>query len=301
MPRGRPAEPGLSGILLVDKPAGWTSHDVVAKVRRLAGQRQVGHTGTLDPMATGLLVLCLGRATRLVEYMVGHDKSYSGVVQLGASTTTDDAEGEVVERTAVPPLSFEDLERVARQFQGPLQQVPPAFSAVKIEGQRAYAVARKGGNVTLAPRPVTVYTLKLEFEAPDRLRLDVTCSAGTYVRSLARDIGRALGTRAHLASLRRLRVGPFQVDDAYPLEALMQSGPEDFPRFLLPIDEGVADLGAAIVTEERAVRVAHGERIRAAATRPEDALRLYTTGGQFVGIAAIDSTNVVRPVKVLMS
>jgi tRNA pseudouridine55 synthase len=215
--------------LLVDKPSGWTSHDVVAKVRGLSRQRQIGHTGTLDPMATGLLVLCLGRATRLVEYMVGHDKAYTGIIQLGASTTTDDAEGEVTERAPVPALTADDQRRVAAAFTGRIEQVPPAYSAVKVAGQRAYAVARKGGAVSLGARPVTVYEMALELEGSDRLRIEVRCSSGTYVRSLARDMGVALGTLGHLAALRRKSVGGFGVEDAFRWQRSWRSRESNSP------------------------------------------------------------------------
>lgn len=299
MAKGSRAESPLTGILCVDKPAGWTSHDVVAKVRRLSGQRQIGHTGTLDPMATGLLVLCLGRATRLVEYMTGHGKAYEGTIQLGAATTTDDAEGEVTESAPVPPLTGEDLARVAAEFTGTIQQVPPAFSAVKVGGQRAYAVARRGGDVTLAARPVTIHSLALEVEAPDRLGIRVECGAGTYVRSLARDIGVALGTRAHLWALRRTQVGAFTLADAVPLDALIEAETPDFEALLLPADEGVGDLAAAIVRDERGARLAQGGRIRVAAAGPAEPARVYTTSGEFLGIGAIDGASVLRPVKVL--
>lgn len=299
MPRARGTESGLTGILLVDKPPGWTSHDVVARVRGLSGQRQIGHSGTLDPMATGLLVLCLGRATRLVEYMVGHDKAYQGVIQLGTSTATDDAEGEVVERAAVPTLTADDLRRVAVAFTGRIEQVPPAYSAVKVAGQRAYAVARRGGAVALAARAVIVHELALELDASDRLRIDVRCGSGTYVRSLARDIGAALGALGHLAALRRTKVGAFGVDEAVPLAALTEVPRERFAELLLPVDEGVLDLDAAIVSDGHGALLAHGGRIQAVAERPAEHARVYTVTGEFVGIGAVDVPGVVRPVKVL--
>jgi tRNA pseudouridine55 synthase len=268
MARRSRTEPEHHGILLVDKPAGWTSHDVVAQVRGLARQRQIGHTGTLDPLATGLLVLCLGRGTRLVEYMVGHDKAYEGEIRLGAATTTDDAEGEVIEAAPVPAVTAEMLRGLEARFSGAIEQIPPAFSAVNIQGQRAYAIARKGGAPALQPRPVVIYSLHLEVAAPETLRIAVSCGAGTYVRSLARDIGRALGTTGHLASLRRTRVGAFDIRDAWEIEALgVIASAGLLGETLIPPDEGVADLAAAIVAPGGA-QLAHGAHITVAADGP---------------------------------
>ncbi|MEX0683430.1 MAG: tRNA pseudouridine(55) synthase TruB [Dehalococcoidia bacterium] len=293
------AQPAHHGILLVDKPAGWTSHDVVAKVRGLARQRSIGHTGTLDPMATGLLVLCLGPATRLVEYMAGHDKTYEGDIRLGAATTTDDAEGEVTETAPIPALTADLLRALEAEFTGTIQQVPPAFSAVKIAGQRAYAVARKGGAPALQPRPVTIHTLHLEPGAADTLRIRVTCGAGTYVRSLARDMGRALGSAGHLAALRRTRAGLFDIDDAWPLDDLITlAGAGLFAEALLPPDEGVADLAAAILSTERAARLANGSRLEVESEVPIAVARVYDSEGKFVAVGQVRDDRILLPLKV---
>ncbi|MEP7216707.1 MAG: tRNA pseudouridine(55) synthase TruB, partial [Anaerolineaceae bacterium] len=196
-----PPASNLDGILIIDKPAGWTSHDVVAKTRRITRQRRIGHTGTLDPMATGVLVLCLGRATRLVEYMTRHDKHYVGEITLGVTTDTDDAEGDELELKNVPELTEADLRRLEAAFIGDLQQRPPAYSAIKIDGKRAYALARAGAVVELRSRPVVVHELRLDPIAADRLRVEVRCGPGTYVRSIARDIGELVGSGAHLSAL----------------------------------------------------------------------------------------------------
>lgn len=297
-PPGRPEQPH-DGILLVDKPQGWTSHDVVAKVRGLARQRRVGHTGTLDPMATGLLVLCLGRATRLVEYMVAHDKTYEGEIRLGASTTTDDAEGEVIATAPVPPLTEALLRTLESRFSGAIEQVPPAFSAVKVAGQRAYAVARKGGVPALQPRTVTVHALRLEVAARDRLRLAVTCGAGTYVRSLARDIGRELGCLGHLSALRRTRAGLFAVEDAWRLDDLAGlAGADRLAEALAPPDEGVADVAAAVLTPERAGLLANGGRVRVESPRPIPLARVFDSTGEFVAIGRIREDEILEPLKV---
>jgi tRNA pseudouridine55 synthase len=292
-------EPQHHGIVLVDKPAGWTSHDVVAKVRGLAKQRQVGHTGTLDPMATGLLVVCLGRATRLVEYMVGHEKRYEGEIQLGAATTTDDAEGDITSRAPVPELDGPRLEAIAGQFTGEIEQVPPAFSAVKVAGQRAYAVARKGGEPGLQARRVTVHELRLEATGGDRLRVDVTCGSGTYVRSLARDIGRALGTVGHLAALRRTCAGGFEVGDAWSLEELQVLAAGGlFGEAVLPPDAGVTELAAAIVGVERARQLANGGRLRVETAGSIPLARVFDSRGEFVAIGCVRADQELRPLKV---
>jgi tRNA pseudouridine55 synthase len=232
-----------SGLLLVDKPATWTSHDVVARVRRLAGTRKVGHAGTLDPMATGLLVLGIGGGTRLLTYLTGCDKQYRATVRLGAATNTDDADGEAVAQApaAVVGALTGDVVRAAMAgLTGEIPQVPSAFSAIKVNGQRAYALARAGKDVELAARPVRVDRFEalgwrrgVGFSGQTRERLGlvgeeayldvdvmVECSAGTYVRALARDLGAALGVGGHLTALRRLRVGNYDVADAQTLEEM---------------------------------------------------------------------------------
>lgn len=207
------------GLLLVDKPAGMTSHDVVARVRRLASMRRVGHAGTLDPMATGLLVLGLGRATRLLGHLAGHEKDYEARIALGVTTSTDDAEGEVVEEMT-PAVSRQDVLDAMSGLTGELRQVPPAYSAIKVAGRRSYARARAGEQVELAARPVTVSRFALTAFDGVEVEAAVTCSAGTYVRALARDLGAALGCGGHLAALRRTRVGGYRVEVAHPLDAL---------------------------------------------------------------------------------
>lgn len=304
MPKRTKSSSGIDGILLIDKPTGWTSHDVVARARGLTGQRRIGHTGTLDPMATGLLVLCLGRATRLVEYMTGHDKRYTGRIRLGQSTDTDDAEGQVLSENPVPPLTAAALAEVAREFTGPLLQRPPAYSAVKVAGQRAYAVARAGKDVVLEPRPVTVHRLSLEQLEPGLLAITVECGAGTYIRSIARDIGARLGCGAHLAELRRTHAGGFDVEEAISLERLaevIEAGRLD--ALLRPADEGVIELAAAIVTAERGERLRHGLVLQGVdpGALPAGLARIYDAGGDFLAIGAIGESGSVRARKVLQS
>ena len=254
----------IDGLVLVDKPAGWTSHDVVARTRRLAGTRKVGHAGTLDPMATGLLVLGVGRATRLLTYLVGADKTYTATLRLGVSTVTDDAEGEVTAVTDAAGVSDEAVRRAVRALTGDLQQVPSAVSAIKVDGRRSYARVRAGEQVELAARPVTVHrfdVLDLRRDVHDGsavvdldVELDVT--SGTYVRALARDLGTALGTGGHLTALRRTRVGPYDVAQAPTLDALAE-------RFaVLPMaDAARAAFPARELTEEQVRTVRYGQRL----------------------------------------
>jgi tRNA pseudouridine55 synthase len=295
-------KPPLHGILLIDKPPGWTSHDVVAKTRGLTHQRKIGHTGTLDPMATGLLVLCLGDATRLVEYMSRHDKSYEGLITLGVTTDTDDSEGTPTGQGPVPVITAEELAGLEARFTGELLQRPPAYSAVKVAGKRAYAVARGGGTVELAERPVRVHGLRLRLVAPDRLAVSVRCGPGTYIRSLARDIGEILGCGAHLSALRRTRVGVFDVDGACSLEDVAAvSSAERLDELLLQPDEGVPELATAIVSDANAARLWHGRVIDVAPMDPlpDGPGRIYSVSGTFVGIGDFDAFGQLRPTKVV--
>ena len=207
-------------LVVVDKSPGMTSHDVVARVRRLAGTRKVGHAGTLDPMATGVLVLGVDRATRLLGHLMLTEKSYDATIRLGASTTTDDAEGEVVATAAVGDVSEDDVRAELARFVGDIEQVPTAVSAIKVDGQRAYARVRAGEQVELKARPVTIHELVVHEVALPDVRISVRCSSGTYIRAIARDLGVALGVGGHLSALRRTAVGPFDLSRARTLEQL---------------------------------------------------------------------------------
>ena len=214
-----------TGFLLVDKPAGWTSHDVVAKVRRLLGQKKVGHAGTLDPLATGLLVLAAGRATRLLRFVQGAEKVYVARMLMGVATDTLDADGAVLSREPMP-VSPEEIEAAAARFVGPIMQVPPMVSALKVGGRRLYDLAREGVEVEREARPVTIHELSIIDVAPGEypeVVFRVRCSTGTYVRTLADDIALALGGRAHLTALRRVAIGALHVEDAHTIDALEQA------------------------------------------------------------------------------
>lgn len=294
--------PELNGILLVDKSGGWTSHDVVARVRRLSGQRRIGHTGTLDPAATGLLVLCLGRATRLVEYLAAHDKDYEAEIQLGVSTTTDDAEGEVLRRGATPPLDSVTLKDLERAFTGNLLQRPPAYSAVQVGGRRAYDAAREGAPLDLPARRVEVHHLVLQRVGADRLCATIRCGSGTYIRSLARDIGETLGCGAHLASLRRTRVGGLQLAEALTLDELgVLAAAGLLGRALRPADDGLVDLDAVLLGATHEMEVRHGGRITIPESGASSRARVYSADGTLLAIAEVNEAGQLRPLKVLVA
>ena len=294
---------GARGLLLLDKPSGPTSHDMVYAVRRGAHEKRVGHAGTLDPLATGLLVLCLGTATRLSEYLAGKDKRYLARVRLGQSTTTYDAQGDVTAESASLP-DQSTVETALAPFRGPQMQVPPQFSAIKRGGQKAYDVARRGEHIELEARPVVFYTIDLVDWQPPELTLDVHCSAGTYIRSLAHDLGQALGCGAHVAGLRRTASGSFRLEEAVTLEALNAAFARgEWQHLLRPPDSALADWPALRLTAEAAQQVLRGQAVRAP-TNVEQATgeayaRAYNAAGEFIAILRADpAAGVWRPHKV---
>lgn len=297
-----PPGEGPQGLLLIDKPAGWTSHDAVAWARRLCNQRRIGHCGTLDPAATGLLVLCLGRATRLVEYLTGHDKRYEGLVRLGITTDSDDAAGEMLASSAVPPIGDDTLRKLEAAFSGPQSQRPPAHSAIQVGGVRAYTAARRGVVLDLPPRPVVIHELRLRLVEPGVLAVEAFCGPGTYIRSLARDIGERLGCGAHLASLRRLSSGPFDVSDSVTLEDLERvSAHGELRELLLPADEGLLRWPAALLEGVSRRSLLTGGSVTVIPGTPDSPLvRAYDADGSFLAVTRIvDGT--LRPIKVLAS
>jgi tRNA pseudouridine55 synthase len=246
---------GPTGVVVVDKPRGLTSHDVVDRCRRALGTRRVGHAGTLDPSATGVLVLGVGRATRLLPYVTGHDKVYAGEVVLGTATDTLDDSGTVVARFDMGEVSLAEVQAAAARLTGVVEQVPPMVSAVKVGGRRLHELARRGVTVERRPRRVGVRRFEVRPTAEDGVfRIEVECSAGTYVRVLAADLGRALGGGAHLRALRRLAVGPFRVEEAVPLDAL---GPEH----LLPPLEALRGFPRLVLDQARALALVAGRSV----------------------------------------
>ncbi|MCC2335273.1 tRNA pseudouridine(55) synthase TruB [Cellulomonas wangsupingiae] len=269
-PTRRPT--AADGVLVVDKPAGWTSHDVVARVRRLAATRKVGHAGTLDPMATGVLVLGVGRATRLLTYVTGADKDYRATVRLGVDTTTDDAEGEVLRQVDAAGVVRADLDAQVAALTGDILQAPSAVSAIKVDGQRAYARVRAGEDVALAARPVRVARFEVLDVRPVQadgmavldVDVEVTCSSGTYVRALARDLGAALGVGGHLTALRRTRVGGFDLRQARTLEELGATPEDEAITVLSPAAAARAVLPVRELDEAEARALSYGQGVEAA-------------------------------------
>lgn len=289
-----------AGVLIIDKPQGWTSHDVVARARRLTGIRQIGHAGTLDPMATGVLVLCLGKATRLLEYLSGQEKAYRAGVTLGVETDTYDADGQVAFTRPVPELSRAALDETLNQFRGAILQVPPAYSAIKRDGVASYQRARRGETVQLEPRPATIFQLDLLSLAGDRVDLFVRCTAGTYVRSLAHDLGTALGCGAHLHALLRSASGAFTLDRAVSLDALTTAAAAgDWPRLLLQPESAVAHLPAVEIAESEVVRLLHGQAVPAAPGAPGPT-RACDRAGRLLAIVSYEPRlHGWKPLKVL--
>jgi len=285
----RERAPALHGILLVDKPAGPTSAAVVAHVKRVLGQRKVGHLGTLDPFATGLLPICLGEGTKLAPFLGGDDKRYVGEIVLGIETDTLDATGTVVATRPVPRLRPDALAAAVAPFRGEILQTPPMYSALKRDGVRLYRLARAGQEVARTPRRVRIARFEVAELGPERLAFAVTCSPGTYVRSLAHDLGRALGTVAHLARLRRTACGPFAVADALPLEALAEAR----ERGTLPLLSPSAALARyrAIVADGAtiaAIRRGQQQALRAlgAPRAAAEVVRVESVAGALVAVAA---------------
>lgn len=251
----------ISGVLVVDKPVGLTSHDVVQIVRKGTNIRRAGHTGTLDPRASGVLVILIGPAVRLSEYVSASDKRYQAVVLLGASTDTYDAEGRVTSSSPVN-ITEEQFEGALTQFIGEIEQKPPPYSAVKVKGRKAYEMAREGEEIDLEPRKITVYNLELLEWAPPEAVIDVYCSSGTYVRSLAHDLGEALGCGAHLVGLRRTKSGRFTLRDAVPLRKLREAFETGtWYQFLIPAADALSDWPAFELSHEQVESVRHGHRV----------------------------------------
>jgi tRNA pseudouridine55 synthase len=278
----------MDGVLVIDKPKGPTSFDVVRQVRSLLKVKKVGHTGTLDPMATGVLPLCLGEATKVAGYITESNKAYDAVVRLGAETDTQDAEGKVVAEAPVPPLTTARLEEVLGRFRGTFEQVPPMYSAVKVGGKRLYELARAGEEVERAARQVTVYELLLRDFSATHLTLSVRCSKGFFVRTLAYDVGRALGCGAHLEALRRTHSGSFTLAQALPLAEVVElvKQPEALAKRLLPLSEALVDLPVVRVSAADAERVSHGVPLEA----PQQPGRVRVVGptGTLLAVAEVE-------------
>jgi tRNA pseudouridine55 synthase len=294
---GKHLRRALDGVLLLDKGGVLTSNAELQRAKRLYNAAKAGHTGTLDPLATGLLPICFGEATKFSSDLLDADKTYDAVITLGVETDTQDAEGQVLATHPVNADAAAVAAALAR-FRGVIQQTPPMHSALKHQGRPLYAYAREGTEIERAPRQVTIHGLKLTEFAGDRLHLTVDCSKGTYIRTLAQDIGQALGCGAHLSSLRRTRVGPLSVEQAHTLEALELMGAEARDRALLPPDSLVATLPAIELDDEQARRFGQGQAFSPQPSPPEGELRVYAAG-RFLGVARA-ADGVLAPKRVLV-
>jgi tRNA pseudouridine55 synthase len=288
---------GPEGLLNIDKPAGITSHDVVQQVRRVTGVRRVGHAGTLDPIATGVLLVGVGRVTRLIEYLVGQPKMYETRVRLGQTTHTYDTEGEMVAERPLAHITVDMITSALAPFRGQIEQQPPIYSAIKQDGQPLYKLARQGMEIDVPTRRVTIYALDLlAYDAP-YLDLRITCSAGTYIRSLAHDLGQALGCGGHLTTLRRTAIGDFGVETAVSLPDLT---PDTVVDYLLPPDTAVVSLPRLTLTTQEAQQWQQGMRVAHRPGQPTGSspVRTYDENGRFLGISTSE-TDHWQPKKVL--
>jgi len=292
----------VSGVLVVDKPIGMTSHDVVQIIRRGTGIRRAGHTGTLDPRASGVLVVLIGPAVRLSEYVSASDKRYQATIRLGSATDTYDAEGVVTSSGSVENITEEQFVDSLQKFVGEIEQVPPPYSAVKVQGRKAYEMAREGEEIELAPRKIQVYSLDLlEWDSPEAV-VDVFCSSGTYVRSLANDLGSALGCGAHLVGLRRTKSGRFTLRDAVPLRRLQEAFTAgNWYKYLIPAAEALGDWPSVELDADQVELIRHGHRVPAE-PGSEDWARGISEQGDLVALLELDKTTMEwQPKKVFFS
>jgi tRNA pseudouridine55 synthase len=281
------------GLLVLDKPPGITSRDAVDRAAKWFPRKtKIGHAGTLDPMATGVLVLAIGQATRLIEYVQAMPKVYRARIRLGATSDTDDADGVVTPNPAATKVTLEAFRTALDEFVGEIEQVPPAYSAARVEGRRAYDLARRGHEVVLAPRPVRIDQIDLLAYAWPDLDLDISCGKGTYIRSIARDLGRALGVGGYLTSLRRLQIGPFLPDAAVPLDA----DAETARSRMLPLAAAVSWLPSVRVTAEEARRLRNGLSVPATG---EGEVAAYDAARALIAVGRVDA-GALRPDKVMM-
>ena len=279
----------MNGILLVDKPQDWTSHDVVAKLRGVFGERRIGHSGTLDPLATGLLVVFLGKATKAVEFSEAAEKEYLAHLRLGIETDTQDITGTVLHTSAEIP-DRAALEAVLPLFCGEIQQIPPMYSAIKVNGKKLYDIARRGGEVERQPRSIFIHELSVLGEENGEFVLRIRCSKGTYIRTLCHDIGKALGCGGVMTALRRTRVGGYDVQDAHTVAALSEMERDEAESLLLPLDSVFSDLQAVTLSCQNEAHCRNGRPFSLQLS--DGSYRLYGKDGQFLMIASVESEQV---------
>jgi tRNA pseudouridine55 synthase len=297
----------LDGVILLDKPADWSSNGVLQKVRWLFQAQKAGHTGALDPLATGLLPICLGEATKFTRFLLEADKAYRAVAKLGERTDTLDAEGVVTETRSVPELDAGVVAALlADRFTGDIEQVPPMYSALKRDGKKLYELAREGKHVELEPRPVTIFSLTLVSLTDDELVLDVHCSKGTYIRTLVDDIGQALDCGAHITALRRTKHGQFSLENAVTLDALISeqetNGPESLDRHLYTLDDLLVDLSVVTLSEGQTRRFSHGNPVSDGLDLESGQYRVKDEGsGRFLGVGEVVSESLLQPLRLVSS
>lgn len=291
----------ISGVLVVDKPTGMTSHDVVQIIRKGSNIRRAGHTGTLDPRASGVLVVLIGPAVRLSEYVSASDKRYQAVIMLGTTTDTYDGDGRTTSSSPVN-ITEEQFNEELQKFVGQIEQVPPPYSAVKVQGRKAYEMARRGEEVELAPRIINVYSLELLEWAPPEVVIDVNCSSGTYVRSLVHDLGSRLGCGATLTGLRRTKSGRFTLRDAVPLRKLNEAFADgSWYQYLIPAAEALSDWPMIDLTDQEVDAIRHGVRIPAAANQQKKVCGV-SAQGELVALLELDEEKMEwQPRKVFFS
>ncbi|HEB77133.1 MAG TPA: tRNA pseudouridine(55) synthase TruB [Methylothermaceae bacterium] len=295
MNRTRRRGEAIDGILLLDKSPGLTSNQALQKAKSLLQGRKAGHTGSLDPIATGLLPICYGEATKISPFLLGGDKRYRVLVRLGVATATGDAEGEIIERKPVPALDRLMIERALERFRGEIEQIPPMYSALKQGGKRLYDLARQGIEVERPPRRVTIHELELLDFGPDFLELEVYCSKGTFIRTLAEDIARALGTVGHVEQLRRTQVGDFDIDQAITLDRLEAMSLEQRRRLLLPIDAAVTSWPSVRLSDDMSFYILRGQPVLIPKLQAQGWVRLYNRDGLFLGVGEVLDDGRVAP------
>ena len=298
MARSNEGRRSVSGVLLLDKPAGITSQTAVSRAKALLRAIKAGHTGTLDPMATGLLPLMFGEATKFSQPLLTADKAYIARIRFGLTTTTGDLEGDVLSRSPVRP-DPQAIPGVLARFRGEIEQIPPMFSALKHAGRPLYEYARAGTTVQRDVRRITIHSLALMETAGDDIVVEVHCSKGTYIRVLAEDIGRALGCGACLAGLRRTRVGPFKVEEAITLDELHALPDSARPERLQPMDVILSDLPCLVLDDEQSRHIGHGRPIEAPTPVPSGLVRLYGLGAGFLGLARAGATGRIEPCRLV--
>lgn len=297
---GRKKGRAIDGVLLLDKPIGLTSNQALQRVKRLFDARKAGHTGSLDPLASGLLPICLGQATKVSRFLLNAGKRYQVVARLGQRTDTGDADGQVIEERPVPALDRGLVKRVLARFEGSQTQVPPMYSAIKHQGQRLYKLARQGIEIERQPREIEIHGLELLSLEADALELEVACSKGTYVRTLVEDIARALGTVAHVIVLRRLGVGPYAEGRMYKLEeleALAEQGMERLDELLLPVDSALDHWPSVELGADSAYYLMQGQAVMAPGAPSSGKVRLYDEGHGFLGIGEVKLDGRVAPTR----